>query len=174
MVAKAVLFAKQRHDGQFRKFNGEPYCNHPQRVARTIFDVKIDIHKVDELIVAALLHDIVEDTNTTIEEIEQEFGSIVANIVAELTSDMSGIRRMGKTAYLIDKMLNMTSWSLVVKLSDRLDNVSDIAIASEKFRSKYSKETRSIIAELREKRELTRTHIQLIERIETVLTNNGV
>lgn len=164
LVSQAKELAILKHAGQFRKFSGEAYVQHPMRVAQTILRYKSS-RELDKLMIAALLHDTVEDTDTTIEEIKFQFGDLVASLVSELTSEKD-LKREDKATYLSEKMVSMTSWGLVIKLADRLDNVSDLRHVNKSFRQKYVLETRIIISNLVLKREyLSATHIQLITDI---------
>lgn len=140
---EAIEFIKQKHEGQFRKFSMCPYYVHPIRVAALIMKYK-NSHRIDDLVIAALLHDTLEDTQTTMKEIETKYGAMVASLVHELTSDNKMQKEMGKAQYLSFKMRGMTSWALTIKLCDRLDNVMDFAYASDEFINKYGKETHYI------------------------------
>lgn len=82
LTKKARDFAKRAHEGQKRKFSGEPYIKHPIAVAKIVATVEHD----EFMIAAAFLHDVVEDTDVTIEEIEMFFGSEVAELVDGLTN----------------------------------------------------------------------------------------
>ena len=168
LVKRAKAFASEKHSGQTRKGGGD-YFSHPRRVAAFVAKNK-QSHKLDNLVAAAYCHDTVEDCNVTIEEIREKFGELVANLVEELTSDKEKLLKMGKTEYLTDKMLHMSSWGLVIKLCDRLDNVSDLLTADAKFRDKYKKETEAIIKGLLSQRELTTTHRKLIHQIQKKLS----
>ncbi|KAL0487569.1 guanosine-3',5'-bis(diphosphate) 3'-pyrophosphohydrolase [Acrasis kona] len=86
METKALIFAKEKHKGQTRS-DGTPYINHPSRVANTVKEFTDN----EEVIAAGYLHDTLEDTETTYEEIENEFTPLVAKIVKELTSDNASI-----------------------------------------------------------------------------------
>lgn len=98
------------------------------------------------------------------------FGDLVASLVKELSSDKEEQNKKGKIAYLTDKMLNMSSWALTIKLADRLDNVSDLENISEKFKNKYSKETKNILKKLEEKRKLSSTQTKFISIIKQKLS----
>jgi (p)ppGpp synthase/HD superfamily hydrolase len=118
---------------------------------------------------AAFLHDTVEDTPTTLMEIKNKFGNLVASLVKELTSDSDKIKKLGKTEYLSNKMTEeLTDYALVLKLADRLDNVSDFPKATASFVEKYKKETNSILNKL-EERDLTGTQKKLIAAIKEKL-----
>jgi len=165
---KAKEYAEKAHEGQYRKFAGEKYVEHPKRVAEIVKRFKKS-HKIDALVNAALLHDTVEDTNTTIEDLKKMFGGLVASLVNELTSNKEKIKQVGKTPYLSDKMKNMSSWGLVIKLADRLDNVSDLKNASPEFANKYSKETWKIINNLEKTRRLSKTQKNIVKAIKDKL-----
>lgn len=168
-LKKAAAFAKERHTGQTRKFDGKPYFIHPVRVARIVKQFKGKSKNIDDLMTAAFLHDTVEDTPTTLMEIKSKFGNLVASLVKELTSDADKIKKLGKTDYLSNKMTEeLTDYALVLKLADRLDNVSDFPKATASFVEKYKKETNSILKKL-EERELTSTQKKLVAAIKEKL-----
>ena len=81
MVQKAIFFATQAHAGQTRKYTGEPYVNHPIEVMRLVSEVNDD----PEVLAAAILHDVVEDTPATITNIRIGFNARVAALVDDLT-----------------------------------------------------------------------------------------
>jgi len=164
---KAEEFARKRHEGEVRKFNGEPYFNHVKRVAENVREFKKS-HNQDELIAAAFLHDVLEDTETNYFEIEENFGDLVASIVKELTNNRSKIEFFSKGKYLGKKMANpkkMSNWALAIKLADRLDNVSDLKTASPEFCKEYSEQTFFIMDYLEKYRDLSNTHKTLIKEI---------
>ena len=78
------------------------------------------------------------------------------------------IKEMGKAPYLLDKMLNMSSYALCIKLADRLHNISDMSTMSDEFKHKYSVETNFILNGLKD-RKLTKTHMKLISKIKKQL-----
>ncbi|MEE6251487.1 MAG: HD domain-containing protein [Bdellovibrionota bacterium] len=161
-VLEAIRFAKKHHHGQFRKFDGLPYFTHPVRVAKIVKKQTQDI----DLIIAAYLHDLIEDTMVNKRWIKKKFGKRVANIVNELTSDPSKIEKMGsKAEYLADKMLKMSPEALLIKLADRLDNVSDFESAELDFINKYRAETNYILTKLSKRNDLNESHKSLITQI---------
>lgn len=83
LLDKAIVFAINAHKGQFRKGTDIPYILHPLEAATIVGTMTTD----DEIIVGAVLHDVVEDTNTTIEEIRKLFGERVAEFVASESED---------------------------------------------------------------------------------------
>jgi GTP pyrophosphokinase len=165
-VAEAYIFAKERHLGQ-KRLDGEPYINHLKRVAEIIKKYK-ESHDMETLICAALLHDILEDTDTGINEIREKFGGTIALLIVELTNDEKKKEILGKTEYLSKKLgdtRKISSWALAIKLADRLDNIRDLPHADKEFRVKYLKETQEILDYIEKNRELTKSHKVLIELI---------
>ena len=126
---------------------------------------------LENLIISAYLHDTLEDTEATYYDLVEKFGPQVASIVLELTTDIDFKKELGKTKYLEIKMKNMSSWALVIKLCDRLDNVSDLINADETFKDKYIKETLEIISYLVKNRQLSNTQITIIKDILKALSN---
>lgn len=169
MEKQAKEFAEKAHKGQFRKFSNEEYVEHPKRVAEIVKKFK-NSHKINDLISAALLHDTVEDTGTTTKDLEKMFGGLVASLVKELTSNKEDMEKVGgKRVYLANKMVNMSSWALVIKLADRLDNVSDLKNTSPEFIKKYKKETIYILNQLEKNRKLTFTQEKIVNEIKDKL-----
>lgn len=164
----AIAYIQEKHQNQFRRFSLAPYWVHPIQVACLVQKYKKS-HKIDELVIASLLHDVVEDTNTSLKEIRDIFGTLVGNLVEELTSNKEEIKEIGKQNYLALKMADMSSWGLVIKLSDRLSNVSDFIYADKNFVEKYSKETIFIIEHLKRSRKLTTSHEEIIADILKVI-----
>ena len=162
-IETAIKLSTKAHSGQKRKFSNVDYIEHPFFVADILASLKISKH-IDDLIVACILHDVVEDTYVTIEEIREIFGDFIASLVEELTSDIKEIKRIGKKEYLANKMLNMTSYGLVIKLSDRLHNILDLK-KEYPLTKKYIIETEYILDKLNE-RHLSNTHKKLIKLIE--------
>lgn len=160
---KAIYFANKKHDGQFRK-HGIPYITHPLRVADIVKKFKKS-KRINEIMAAAVLHDILEDTDTTIFELRENFGELITLLIIELTSDQSKIKEIGKTEYLSRKLSSskkISRWTLLIKLADRLDNVSDLKYLDKEFAVRKKQETEDILKYLEENRELSKTHKKLI------------
>ena len=162
---KALIFSIQSHHGQKRKGDGRPYIMHPLTVMATLYDIK---HSSNALLIAtaAVLHDVVEDCNVSISTIAKKFGHQVASLVDELTSDKNEISKMGKTEYLKKKMLEMSSYALIIKLCDRYDNVKDLGSLSIDNAIRIANETNDILLFLSDNRKLTKTHKVLINLID--------
>jgi len=125
MIIDALQFAAEKHKGQERRGTGLPYVMHPIIVSQLIIKYKGGSKHIEELQIAALFHDLLEDTETTYFEIESKFGSLVASLVQELTSDPIKVKELGKNEYLMNKMLSMSRYAFVLKLVDRLSNILD-------------------------------------------------
>lgn len=122
MIEKATRFATQAHEGQLRKGTTRPYIVHPLEVAEIVSTITDE----EDVIVAALLHDTVEDCEGVTEAvIRREFGAHVASIVAQESEDKtkSWMARKGYTIYsLIDAPIEVQ----MVALGDKLSNLRDI------------------------------------------------
>lgn len=162
----AYLYAAEKHIFQIRKFTKDPYIVHPEFVACMLVRYTTD----KDMIKAALLHDTVEDTEATNEEIEELFGERVANLVFELTNDDYLKKKLGKKVYLLKKMNVMSSDAFLIKLLDRLHNIMDCLHESvpHKFKDWYWKETHYIINGL--DRDLTDDQLNIITSIEFILS----
>lgn len=165
---KAKKFSQKAHKNQFRKFSGVPYVTHPINVAKIIKENKKS-KKLDQLISAALLHDTLEDTSASEKELTKKFGELITSLVKELTTDVKEKNKLGKREYLTQKMIKMSNWALLIKLADRLDNVSDLKNATKEFQKNYIEETVFILENLKEKRKLTETQNKLLRKIELQL-----
>jgi (p)ppGpp synthase/HD superfamily hydrolase len=123
-LLRAAHFAAYRHRRQKRKgSSGEPYINHPIAVAELITAVG----RVSDILTlaAALLHDTVEDTDATLDDIEREFGADIRGIVAELTDDKSLPSEERKRLQVVNAP-NASRRAKIVKLADKSVNVADI------------------------------------------------
>ena len=123
-ILKAIKFAEKRHKGQKRKSTGIDYICHPIYVSYLMARFKKS-KKLEDLIVAAILHDTVEDTKTTFAEIEKLFGIFVATLVFEVTNDKKEISQIGKVEYQKKKLCGISSYGLTLKLCDMLGNIHD-------------------------------------------------
>ncbi|CAF1048520.1 unnamed protein product [Rotaria sordida] len=120
----ALQFAAYKHRFQKRKdLDGTPYINHPIGVAH-ILSNEAGIKDFD-LLAAALLHDTIEDTETTLGELEQEFGPRIAGIVAELTDDKNLPKAERKRLQIVNAG-QLTSDAIVVRLADKIYNLRDL------------------------------------------------
>ena len=161
-------FAAKKHEGQFRADGVTPYIEHPIKVAKLIKKYKKS-RNIDAIVAAALLHDTLEDTYTSYRELVDNFGEIVASLVMEVTTASYMPHLVGKGNYLKHKMIDMSNYSLCIKLADRLANLMDAGSLPDERKQKIIFDTYEIVEYLEEKRQLTDAHKALIEAIKTEL-----
>ena len=147
-VEKAYKFAKKLHDGQFR-VSGEPYIIHPCEVAKILANLKVDTHTL----IAAFLHDILEDTDTEPQTIETLFGSDVLNIV-------QGVTKLGKLKFKSKEERQAENFRrlfiamandiriIFLKLADRLHNMRTLNFMEPAKQKRIAQETIEIFAPL--------------------------
>ena len=152
ILNRAYVYTVQKHGSQ-KRASGDPYFSHPVEVAGLMTELKLD----QETIVTALLHDTVEDTLATIEEVEKFFGPEVARLVDGVTklSKIETLTENERAAENLRKFLLAMSEDLrvlLVKLADRLHNMRTLHfIRSEDKRRRIAKETMDIYAPLAER-----------------------
>lgn len=165
ILEKAILFAAKKHAGQKRKGNKSPYIMHPIGVAAIMYEAKKSTN-LNLILAICFLHDVVEDCKVPIKVIARLFGFHIAGCVEELTTNKEECAKLGKAEYLLRKMLKMTSYSLCVKLADRLHNLRDMAELSQQEKEKSITQTVYIISELEaQRKKLSPTHRALIALI---------
>ena len=148
-INKAHEFAEVAHKGQERKYTGIPYISHLEETAQLLHDIT-DGKASTEMYQAAILHDVVEDTEVDLKEVGQEFGKEVMDLVEELTNDSDKKKEMTKKPYMANKINNMSKPAFLIKLCDRFSNVSGLEDrrVSNKFVKWYVKETQYILDRL--------------------------
>jgi guanosine-3',5'-bis(diphosphate) 3'-pyrophosphohydrolase len=152
LLNRAYVFSMQAHGSQ-KRASGDPYFSHPIEVAGILTDLRLD----DETIATAILHDTIEDTLTTQEEIERKFGPNVGRLVDGVTklSKIEAQTENERAAENLRKFLLAMSGDirvLLVKLADRLHNMRTLHhIPSEAKRRRIAKETMDIYAPLAER-----------------------
>jgi len=160
LLLKAIQYAIKMHEGQKRKVSEEPYVSHPLHVAYLLLSYKTNSKNGMLLAIAAILHDTVEDTKATIEDIRKLFGEMVAEIVQELSNDEELLRKIGKPKLLKKKLLEVTKYTLTIKMVDRLSNIEDGPT------EKYLNDTLELLDFLKKNRALTRTQLHIMADIE--------
>ncbi|NUT35865.1 MAG: bifunctional (p)ppGpp synthetase/guanosine-3',5'-bis(diphosphate) 3'-pyrophosphohydrolase [Hamadaea sp.] len=157
VVRKAYVTAKRSHEGQFRK-SGEPYVTHPLAVAQILADLGMDT----TTLVAALLHDTVEDTPYTLDLMRVDFGDEVAHLVDGVTKFEKGHFGAIAEAETIRKMMIAARRDvrvLVIKLADRLHNMRTLDARSPASRARIARATREVLVPL-----CDRLGIQVLKR----------
>ena len=162
MVEKACRIAKNAHEGQFRK-SGEAYIIHPLWVAIILADLEMD----KETITAGILHDVVEDTIMTEDEIRKEFGDEVALLV-------DGVTKLGRLSYSADKLEvqaeNLRKMFLamakdirviIIKLADRLHNMRTLQFMRPEKQKEKAKETMDIYAPIAQRLGISKIKTEL-------------
>lgn len=148
LIKKAYEFAQKYHDGQERS-SGEPYIIHPLEVALILADLELDIASI----VAGLLHDVVEDTHASLQEIEQEFGSEIASLVDGVTKlgKLEFTSKLEQQAENYRKMLIAMAKDIrviLIKLADRLHNMRTLKYLPPEKQRRKAQETIDIYAPL--------------------------
>jgi (p)ppGpp synthase/HD superfamily hydrolase len=127
-VARALDFAARKHSGQRRKGKAaEPYVNHLADVARMVAEATEGKDTV--AVVAALLHDTIEDTATTREELEREFGAEVAALVAEVTDDKT-LSKAERKRLQVKSAPGKSARAKMIKLADKTSNLRSITASA--------------------------------------------
>ena len=161
IVIKAFDFACKKHDGQLRA-SGEPFFMHPIAVANILADMEFDASSV----AAALLHDVVEDTDATDEEILQEFGENIALLV-------SGVTKLGKIPYASNEEQQIENLRkmflamakdvrvILIKLADRLHNMRTLKSMPEHKQREKARETLEVFAPLAHRLGMSKIKMEL-------------
>jgi len=180
-ITRAYLVSEAAHEGQSR-MSGEAYINHPLAVARTMAEMRMDA----ESIMAAILHDVMEDTNISREQLVDEFGEVIASLVdgvsklSHLTFDS---RAEAQAASFRKMMLAMTSdvRVILVKLADRLHNMRTLGSLNPEKRRRIARETLEVYAPIAQRlgmnkfrRELERLGFQALHPMRYRAIHAGV
>lgn len=137
-IERALLFAIMAHEGQTRKFTGLPYIVHPIEVMTL---VREHAEYTENMLVAAILHDTLEDTETYPEAIIREFGYPVYELVAALTkSPNKGHDRAERVVWELERLRYISPEAQTIKVADILSNTADIMQHDPKFGHRYIKE----------------------------------
>jgi GTP diphosphokinase / guanosine-3',5'-bis(diphosphate) 3'-diphosphatase len=125
LLVRAVEFAARKHRLQRRKdVDASPYINHPVALM-SVLCVEADVCDVDVLC-AAVLHDTIEDTETTRDELKQEFGKKIAGIVAEVTDDKS-LPKEERKRLQVENAPHKSAAAVLVTIADKISNLRDVA-----------------------------------------------
>ncbi|MBR3177326.1 bifunctional (p)ppGpp synthetase/guanosine-3',5'-bis(diphosphate) 3'-pyrophosphohydrolase [Candidatus Saccharibacteria bacterium] len=167
-IEKAIKMATEAHEGQMRK-SGDPYISHPLAVMKIVEDWGMD----EDTIIAAVLHDTVEDTNITLEDIRKEFGEQVAFLVdgvTKLSNVRSGMRDID--TYLPETKDNLLRLLvalgsdirvLIIKLADRLHNLRTLSALPPEKQRKIAKESLEVFAPLADRLNMGRLRVEMAD-----------
>ena len=167
-VRKAIDLATKAHEGQVRK-SGEAYISHPLAVMKILEDWGMD----EDTVIAGVLHDTIEDTDVTLEQIKKEFGETVAFLVdgvTKLSSARSGMRDLD--TYLPQTKDNLLRLLialgsdirvLIIKLADRLHNMRTLSALPPDKQKKIAKETLEVFAPLADRLNMGRLRVELAD-----------
>ncbi|WP_027350965.1 RelA/SpoT family protein [Halotalea alkalilenta] len=160
-VKRAFYYAEQAHDGQRRR-SGEPYVTHPLAVANILANMHMD----HQSLMAAMLHDVIEDTGVTREALEEQFGEEVGNLV-------DGVSKLAKIAYEdkavaqadnLQKMVLAMSRDIrviIVKLADRLHNMRTLGSLRPDKKRRIARETLDIYARIADRLGINTIRVEL-------------
>lgn len=167
-LEKAIDFATEKHEGQFRK-SGEKYITHPLRVAGILVEWGMDIDSV----IAGVLHDVVEDTETPLEELEDNFGKDISFLVDGVTKvgrARSGMKNLEtylpQTKDNLSKLLMALSQDvrvIIVKLADRLHNLQTLEHMSPEKQKKIARESLDVFARIADRLGMGRVRMTIEE-----------
>ena len=149
LLERAYEFAKKAHEGQSRK-SGEPYIIHPIGAARILAKMRVDL----PTIITCLLHDVPEDTEYTLEDIESEFGTQISELVAGITKLSAVYYKHNMQDRQIDTLRRMFLVMakdvrvVLVKLADRLHNMRTLQYVKPEKAKRIAKETMEIFSPL--------------------------
>jgi len=142
-IERAVAFARKAHEHQRRKYTREPYEVHLGAVAGLVRSVGAE----SEAQAAAWLHDVVEDTEVTLDEIEREFGAHVCRLVEELTdvTTLADGNRAARKGIDRERLARASAEAQTVKLADLIDNARSITEHDPRFAKVYLAEMRALL-----------------------------
>lgn len=146
LVDQALLFATDAHNGQFRKYTGEPYISHPVTVANMVGRFGGD----STMVAAALLHDTIEDCGVTRDQLVTRFGDCVTELVVELTdvSRPEDGNRAARKALDLVHTAKASAQAKTIKALDLADNTSSIVVHDRAFAKVYLAEKARVLSVL--------------------------
>lgn len=154
MAFEAMVFARQVHAGQARRYTGNPYADHLAEVAGIVSTVASNSTpwaviegvraRTEQMIATAWLHDCVEDQGITVDELVERFGVVVASAVMKLSDTEEGNRAERKAASRT-RLAAAPSWVQTIKVADLISNTSSIVRNDPKFALVYLEEKRLML-----------------------------
>jgi guanosine-3',5'-bis(diphosphate) 3'-pyrophosphohydrolase len=162
-VRRAYFYAEQAHDGQFRR-SGDPYVTHPLAVAGILCDMHMD----HQSLMAAMLHDVIEDTGITKTAIKSQFGNTVAELVDGVSklNNINFSTRAEAQAENFQKMAMAMAKDIrviLVKIADRLHNMRTLGVLTPEKRRRIARETLDIYAPIANRLGMNNVRIEFEE-----------
>lgn len=148
---EAFEFARKAHGEQRRKYVDELYIEHPKRVAELVRSVS----HTPEMICAAYLHDVVEDTSVTIMDVKRKFGGKIGRLVEELTNEFEKLKyprmnRRWRKEKEAERQQNISVEAKTIRLADIIDNTPSISQKDPTFARRYIPEMEKLVEAVRE------------------------
>lgn len=145
-VDQAIMFAKAAHQNQMRDDGVTPYYIHLLNVAQNLRDHGI---LSEQVLAAAVLHDIIEDTSWSYHDVAKEFGAEVAELVRHCSDD-TRLPSVARFNEMLDHVLVMPFNAMLIKLADILDNVGDMSTWKPKRRQRYLEKKQRVLNAMRD------------------------
>ncbi len=150
LIGNALTLANSAHKGQVRKWTNEPYVVHPIAVFELLQSIGITN---EHILAAALLHDVVEDTDVELQQIEEHYGTLVCRMVEDLTDvytteAFQNIRRKERKMLECYRLSKVNANSKSIKLADLIDNTKSIIVYGGGFAHIYIGEMRELLQAL--------------------------
>ncbi|MBT1509431.1 HD domain-containing protein [Bradyrhizobium sp. SRL28] len=163
LVRKAHAFAAKAHAGVFRMFSGEPYVEHPMRVAAMLAELGFD----PDVVAAGVLHDVIEDCPVSEAELAAEFSPRIAALVVEVTNPekIPGMSKAARLAGIVQHLAASSYAGASIKLADMLDNSSNVSSVAPEFAKGYLPKMAAKLAVL------GHGHPELLARVKKNLEN---
>lgn len=163
MIDRAMAFASKKHEGQ--TLYDKPYISH----CLLVYEIVSEIEPTNiEMQVGAVLHDTLEDTYTSVNELKKNFNNRIASLVVELTDADYRKKELGHIEYHSKKMLNLSDDALTIKLADRISQSMNIYNAPKERVKKRADVTSAIIKFLEANRALNKSHKELITKFKQI------
>jgi (p)ppGpp synthase/HD superfamily hydrolase len=140
LYTRALMFAVKAHGDQKRRFTHEPYVVHPiavSMIVRGALERDYNSQVVEEVMAAALMHDVLEDTDVTEAEMQEKFGPTVTDLVKEVTDVLQLGNREVRTAANREHIAKASFFGKTIKLADLMDNTKSIVEHDKKFAKVY-------------------------------------
>jgi len=176
IIVRAARLAVRAHGAQTRKVTGRAYVEHPARVAARVL-LRRDADEA--MVAAALLHDVVEDTAITLDEIRAEFGDAVADLVRDLTNVYKagahvGLNRAERKRLESARLAGVSRSAKIIKMLDRIDNLREAPGQDAGFLRVYAAESRDLVAAVGDADAALREELLVeVARLETALAAAG-